>query len=41
MSFGVSNLGNKSLEETVKEADSAMYESKEAGRDKVTLYELK
>ena len=41
MSFGVSNLSDKTLEESIKEADSAMYESKDAGRDTITLYELK
>ena len=41
MSFGVSDLTNKTMQEAIKEADEAMYKSKETGRNRVTIYQLK
>ncbi len=41
MSFGVSDLTDKTMQEAIKEADAAMYKSKETGRNKVTIYQLK
>lgn len=40
MSFGVSNLSDRTLEEAIKNADEAMYESKHNGRNRVTVYQL-
>ncbi len=40
MSFGVSDISNKSLKTAIEEADKAMYISKEAGRNRVTVYSL-
>lgn len=39
MSFGVSKV-NDSIEESVKKADKAMYNSKDRGRNRVTTYSL-
>ena len=41
MSFGVSNLSDNTLEDAIKNADEAMYESKNNGRNRVTVYQLK
>ena len=41
MSFGVSNLSDNTLEDAIKNADEAMYESKHNGRNRVTVYQLK
>ena len=41
MSFGVSDMTNKTMKKAIKEADEAMYNSKENGRNRVTVYELK
>lgn len=41
MSFGVSDLTNKTLQQAIEEADEAMYKSKENGRNLVTIYQLK
>ena len=41
MSFGVSDMRNKTMQEAIKEADEAMYKSKERGRNRVTIYKLK
>ena len=41
MSFGVSNLSDSTLEDAIKNADEAMYESKHNGRNRVTIYQLK
>ena len=41
MSFGVSELANKTMQEAIKEADEAMYKSKKNGRNTVTIYRLK
>ena len=41
MSFGVSDMLNKTLKTAIDEADKAMYKSKEDGRDRVTIYSLK
>ena len=40
-SFGVATLlsGARSLEELIDQADQALYRSKEAGRNRVTLHE--
>lgn len=40
MSFGVSNLSDNTLEDAIKNADEAMYESKHNGRNRVTVYQL-
>ena len=40
MSFGISNIENKSLKTAIDEADQAMYKSKEDGRNRVTVYSL-
>ena len=40
MSFGISSISNKTLKTAIDEADKAMYESKEKGRDRVTIYSL-
>ena len=40
MSFGVSNLLGKTMQNALKEADEAMYKSKENGRNRVTVYSL-
>ena len=40
MSFGVSNLSDRTLEDAIKNADEAMYESKHNGRNRVTVYQL-
>ena len=40
MSFGISNILNKTLSAAIDEADKAMYKSKEDGRDRVTIYSL-
>ncbi len=41
MSFGVSNLSDNTLEDAIKNADEAMYKSKENGRNRVTVYQIK
>ena len=41
MSFGESNLSDNTLEDAIKNADEAMYESKHNGRNRVTVYQLK
>ena len=41
MSFGISDFTDKSFEKALNEADSAMYESKQTGRNKITVYSLK
>ena len=38
MSFGISSLKDKELDSAIEEADEAMYESKNLGRDKITMY---
>ena len=40
MSFGVSSLANKTMQIAIKEADEAMYNSKNNGRNRVTIYSL-
>ena len=40
MSFGISNLSNKTMENAIKDADTAMYQSKHDGRNRVTMYQL-
>ena len=40
MSFGVSNINDKNMQEAITEADQAMYESKSKGRNTVTVYTL-
>ena len=39
MSFGISNMEGKTMENAIKEADKAMYKSKTDGRNRVTIYE--
>ena len=39
MSFGISNMNGKTMENAIKEADKAMYKSKTDGRNRVTIYE--
>ena len=41
MSFGISNISDKTLKVAIDEADKAMYESKENGRNTITVYSLK
>ncbi len=41
MSFGVSSIHDNNIEYAIKNADKAMYESKEKGRNKITVYSLK
>ena len=41
MSFGISKISDKTLKKAIDEADKAMYESKENGRDTITVYSLK
>lgn len=38
MSFGISDFKNKPFEEALSEADQAMYESKNTGRNKITIF---
>ena len=38
MSFGISNMEGKTMENAIKEADKAMYKSKIDGRNRVTIY---
>ena len=38
MSFGVTDAKEKNVNEAIREADQAMYESKKNGRDRVTIY---
>ena len=40
MSFGVSNILDKNMQDAIIEADQAMYESKSKGRNTVTVYTL-
>jgi len=41
MSFGITNLHNKTMNKAIEQADIAMYESKKNGRNMVSVYELK
>ena len=41
MSFGITDLTNKTMKSAIIEADNAMYKSKEAGRNRITIYRLK
>ena len=42
MSFGVAEIrDNEDVQTVVSEADAAMYESKNTGRNKVTVYQKK
>ena len=40
MSFGISRNTGKTLKDAIDEADKAMYESKEKGRNTITIYKL-
>ena len=40
MSFGISDARNNTLKDAIDEADKAMYESKQRGRDTITIYKL-
>ena len=40
MSFGISDLNNTTMQKAIKQADQAMYESKENGRNTITIYKL-
>ena len=40
MSFGVTTIKNNTLKTAIEHADEAMYESKEKGRNTVTIYKL-
>jgi len=40
MSFGISKIIGKTLKNAIEEADKAMYESKEKGRNTITIFKL-